>query len=55
MSKEQLIDAIHKEKCDMLMGLPLENMKKEDIMSHLEYSCCPVLQKLSYQVPSSKS
>ena len=46
MSKEQLIDAIHKEKCDMLMGLPLESMRKEDIVSHLENSCCEVLKRL---------
>lgn len=47
MSKEELIDAIHKEKCDMLMGLPLESMRKEDIVDHLKNSCCEVLKRLS--------
>jgi hypothetical protein len=46
MSKEELIHAIHKEKCDMLEGLPLESMKKEDIIIHLENSCCEVLNRL---------
>ena len=46
MTKEQLIDVVEKAKCKMLNGLNLHSITKEDIVEHLEKSCCPVLKKL---------
>ena len=46
MTKEALIAMIKKAKCDMLEGLPLQYMSKEDIVEHLADSCCPELRKL---------
>ncbi len=30
----------------MLIDLPLDSMRKEDIIDHLETACCPVLKNL---------
>ncbi len=30
----------------MLIDLPLDSMRKEDIIDHLETACCPVLADL---------
>ena len=46
MTREDLIDHIHKGKCKMLKGLKLESMTKHDILDHLFKSKCPELKKL---------
>jgi NADPH-dependent 7-cyano-7-deazaguanine reductase QueF len=47
LTKQDLIDAVHKAKCGKLKNLKgVENMTKEEIISHLVKSKCPVITKL---------
>lgn len=41
LTKEELIDMVHKAKCGKLKGLDTKDMTKEDIMEHLIKSKCP--------------
>jgi hypothetical protein len=52
LTKEELVDVIHRAKCKMLKGLPLESMTKADIIKHLEKAKCPELAKLTEEVYS---
>lgn len=46
MTKEEIVEKIHKSKCKMLEKFPVEEMTKDEIIKHLEKACCPVLKKL---------
>ncbi len=46
MTKEELIHVVRKAKCKMLVGLAYHTLTKEQLISHLERSCCPVLKDL---------
>jgi hypothetical protein len=46
ISKETIIEAVHKNKCSNLDGLPVKEMNKETIIKHLEEVECPCLKKL---------
>lgn len=50
MTKQELINAIHKYGCGLLNHLPLELMSKEQIINHLEECKCPKLQELKKQI-----
>lgn len=52
MSKEELIKAVEDYGCGKLKTLPLAMMSKEQIVKHLTYCSCPVLQKLLKITPS---
>jgi len=45
-SKEEIIMRVRCSGCKMLDGLKIEEMRRSQIISHLEKSCCPVLKKL---------
>ena len=47
LTREEVIDIIHKANCKMLKGLVLESMTKADIIKHLERVKCPELAKLN--------
>lgn len=46
VSKEKIIEAVHKNKCPNLDGLPVKVMDKDVIIKHLETVECPCLKKL---------
>jgi hypothetical protein len=46
MTKEEIIDTVHKSKCKMLNDINLNPMTKDDVIEHLEKSCCKVLKQL---------
>lgn len=46
ITKERVIEAVHKNKCSNLDGLPVKVMDKETIVKHLEMVECPCLKKL---------
>ena len=46
MTKEQIIKAVKDYGCGKLKELPLQFMSKEEILKHLEYCQCPLLDKL---------
>jgi len=46
MSKEEIILAVRNYGCGKLKYLPLDFMSKEEILKHLEYCHCELLQKL---------
>jgi len=46
-SKQDLVEAVHKAKCGKLKNLEgVESMTKDEIISHLIKSECPVIKKL---------
>ena len=47
LTKEELVEKIRKSKCKMLENYDVEKHSKEDIIKHLEKSCCPELKKLT--------
>lgn len=46
IKKETIIEAVHKNKCSNLDGLPVKQMDKDAIIKHLETVECPCLKKL---------
>lgn len=46
ITKEEVISAVHKNKCPNLDGLPVSVMDKKEIIKHLEEVECPCLKKL---------
>ena len=46
LTKEKIVEAVHKNKCSNLDGLPVASMSKEVIVKHLEKVECPCLKKL---------
>jgi len=46
MSKEDIIDVVHKAKCLKLKGVNLDKMTKEDIILHLQSQKCPKIKEL---------
>lgn len=46
MTREDIIDVVHRAKCLKLKGLKLEKMTKEDIILHLQSQSCPEIKKL---------
>lgn len=50
LTKEFIIQDITKFGCGKLNHLPLDSMKKEDIMEHLEECKCPRLQFLKSKI-----
>lgn len=46
MTREDIIDAVHRAKCLKLKGLNLGKMSKEDIILHLQSQKCPEIKKL---------
>lgn len=46
MTREAIIDVVHKAKCLKLKGVKLEKMTREDIILHLESQKCPEIKKL---------
>jgi hypothetical protein len=46
MTKEEIAHVVKKSKCKMLEGFDVEGSTREQIIKHLEKSCCPVLKKL---------
>lgn len=54
ISKEKIIEAVHKNKCSNLDGLPVKVMDKKDIVKHLEDVECPCLKKLKETKPHSQ-
>lgn len=50
LTKEQLIDEIHKFKCLKLKGLNLSKMSKQDIILHLQSQKCPKIKELMVRV-----
>ena len=50
ISKEEIVEAVHKNKCSNLDGLPVKVMNKEEIVKHLEKVECPCLKKLKKEV-----
>jgi hypothetical protein len=46
MTREDIIDCIHRAKCLKLKGLKLDKMTKEDIILHLQSQKCPEIKKL---------
>ena len=47
MTKHEIADVVRKSKCKMLEQYDVEKHSKEDIIKHLEKSCCPILKKLT--------
>ena len=50
MTKEQIIDEIHKFKCLKLKGVNLDKLSKEDIILHLQSQSCPKIKELMVRV-----
>lgn len=46
MSKEEIILAVRSYGCDKLKYIPLDFMSKEEIIKHLYYCRCPLLDDL---------
>jgi hypothetical protein len=44
-TKHDLVDLVHKAKCGMLKDLKVDDMTKEEIISHLIKSKCPVVKE----------
>jgi NADPH-dependent 7-cyano-7-deazaguanine reductase QueF len=52
LTKQDLVDAVHKAKCGKLKNLKgVEHMTKEEIISHLVKSNCPVIKELIESKP----
>ena len=45
-SKEEILLRVKSSGCKMLNGLPLERMRRSEIIQHLEKCDCPELKKL---------
>ena len=45
-SKQEIIMRVRFSGCKMLEGINLEQMRRSQIIDHLEKSCCPALKKL---------
>jgi hypothetical protein len=52
MTREDIIDAVHRAKCLKLKGLKLDKMTKEDIILHLQSQKCPEIKKLMKPIKS---
>ena len=50
MTKEQIVDEVHKAKCLKLKGLKLELLSRTDLLKHLWKSKCPVIQNLMKKI-----
>jgi len=50
MTKEEIIDCVHRAKCMKLKGLKLEKLNKEDIILHLQSQKCPEIKELMVRV-----
>lgn len=48
-TKEEIILRVRASGCKMLDGLPLEQMRRSQIIAHLEKACCPALKNLYAQ------
>lgn len=53
LTKEMIVNAVHKNKCSNLDGLPVKEMTKEVIVKHLETVECPCLKKLKSESKKS--
>ena len=48
-TKHDLIELVHKAKCGMLKNLAVDDMTKEQIISHLIRSKCPIIKEFMKQ------
>ena len=46
LSKNEIVNAVHKAECPMLDGMNIDNMSKSKIVKKLTEACCPVLEEL---------
>lgn len=46
ITKEKIVEAVRKNKCSNLDGLPVSVMEKDVIVKHLKEVKCPCLKKL---------
>jgi hypothetical protein len=54
MTREDIIDVVHRAKCLKLKGLKLDKMTKEDIILHLQSQKCPEIKKLMKPIQTSR-
>ena len=52
VSKEKLIEMVHRAKCGKLLGMRTDEMSKEEIINHLVASRCPVIVHLVHRAIS---
>jgi hypothetical protein len=46
MTKDEIIHVVRRSGCKMMVGLAYHTMTKEDLIRHLQRSCCPTLKQL---------